>query len=74
MQLRPAADATHERSAWFGPDAPVQATVAAREDLGAGSTLTGPAIIEGSVETVVVPPGYAARVDEVGSVVVTPTA
>ena len=58
------------RPAWFGPEAPVETRVHAREALGAGAELPGPAIIEGSVETVVVPPGYVARVDAVGAVVV----
>ena len=60
------------RQAWFGPEAPVEAAVYHRERLSAGARLQGPAVVEGSVETVVVPPGYGAHVDEVGSVVVRP--
>jgi len=41
----------------------------AREDLGVGAKVAGPAIVDGRVETVVVPPGCVAHVDEVGSLV-----
>ncbi len=40
------------------------------EDLGAGSTVSGPAIIELPVTTVVLPPGAEARVDSLGSIVI----
>jgi N-methylhydantoinase A/oxoprolinase/acetone carboxylase beta subunit len=32
--------------------------------------LPGPNVIEGTVETVVVPPGWQARVDEIGSILI----
>jgi N-methylhydantoinase A len=40
------------------------------EELGAGSTVSGPAIIELPVTTVVLPPGSEARVDSLGSIVI----
>ncbi len=40
------------------------------EELGAGSTVAGPAIIELPVTTVVLPPGATARVDALGSIVI----
>jgi N-methylhydantoinase A len=40
------------------------------EELGAGSTVSGPAIIELPVTTVVLPPGAQARVDSLGSIVI----
>jgi N-methylhydantoinase A len=40
------------------------------EELGAGSTVSGPAIIELPVTTVVLPPGAEARVDSLGSIVI----
>ena len=43
----------------------------AREDLGVGATVVGPVMIDGRVETIVVPPGWQAAVDDVGSLVLT---
>jgi N-methylhydantoinase A len=60
---------TGRRPARFGPDVAVDTAVYDRDSLAAGAELVGPAIVEGSVETVVIPPGYAARVDTVGSLV-----
>ena len=56
------------RLAWFGPDAPVETAVYLRHTLTSGAAFAGPAIVEGSVETIVVPPGWFARVDAVGGV------
>lgn len=39
-----------------------------RHALAAGTGITGPAIIEGRVETIVIPPGWNAEVDAVGSI------
>lgn len=56
--------------AWFGggegPEA-LETTLVAREDLCVGSPISGPLIIHGVVDTTVVPPGWDAEVDEVGS-------
>ena len=40
------------------------------EDLGAGSAITGPAIVELPVTTVVLPPGSNAQVDSLGNIVI----
>ncbi|WP_049936818.1 hydantoinase/oxoprolinase family protein [Haloplanus natans] len=43
-----------------------------RERLGPGAAFDGPAVIEGVESTAVVPPGAAARVDDLGNVVIEP--
>ena len=48
-----------------------EAPTYAREDLGVGANVVGPAVIDGRVETIVVPPGWQAAVDDVGSLVLT---
>lgn len=48
-----------------------EAPTYAREDLGLGANIVGPAVIDGRVETIVVPPGWQAAVDDVGSLVLT---
>ena len=60
------------RLAWFGADAPVESAVHARDRLPAGARFAGPAIVEGAVETIVVPPGWLARVDAFGGVQLSP--
>src|SRR3954453_17779310 len=57
---------TRERSAWFAEPGFVPCPVHWRDSLAAGTSLTGPAIIEALDTTVVVPPGWMARVDERG--------
>ena len=57
-----------QRRARFG-GASVETAVYDRALLGAGTTVTGPAIVEGSVETLVLPPSWQAEVDDVGSLV-----
>jgi N-methylhydantoinase A len=42
-----------------------------RDDLGAGSVVSGPAVIEEDTATTIVPPFASARVDPVGSLVIT---
>ena len=59
-----------EKEACFDVDGQAKsmlATVARREELSAGSRLEGPAIIEESGSTTVVPPGYSVTVDSVGN-------
>ena len=46
--------------------------VYAREDLGIGQELEGPAIIEERETTTVLPPGWRATVDRFGCIVATP--
>ncbi len=55
------------RQAWFG-DAPQATAIYERGALPPASRLPGPAVIEGEVETIVVPPRWHAEVDAVGSV------
>ena len=59
-----------QRLAWFGPEAPVETGVVRRADFRPGVALSGPVIIEGSVETTVVPPGWNVRVDLAASLVI----
>ena len=59
------------RPAHFGPDGSVETQVYARASLVSGSQLDGPAIIEGPVDTTVIPPGWRVRVDTVGSLEIT---
>jgi N-methylhydantoinase A len=57
---------TGTRPAYFGPasgDAYIDTAVFRRDRLTPGDELQGPAIVEGAVETVVVPPGWSAEVD-----------
>ncbi len=56
------------RSAFFGPDRELATRVLARERLEVGEASPGPAVIEGPVDTIVVPPDWTAELDEVGSV------
>ena len=44
-----------------------------RERLNAGAVVTGPAIVEQPDTTTVVPPGYRARVDRIGNLIIQPT-
>ncbi|HEV8296398.1 MAG TPA: hydantoinase/oxoprolinase family protein [Acidimicrobiales bacterium] len=58
---------TGTRPAYFGPasgKAYVDTAVYQRDRLVPGDELSGPAIVEGAVDTVVVPPGWTAAVDE----------
>jgi N-methylhydantoinase A len=71
--VRPAARATGaledaqvaERPAYFGRFVPTAIYERARLPLGAG--LAGPAIVEQTDTTTVIPPGVTARVDPVGN-------
>jgi N-methylhydantoinase A len=59
------------RPAHFGPASRgeyVAARALERADLRAGVPVAGPAIVEGRVDTIVVPPGWSARADEAGAV------
>ena len=82
--LPPADGGTHaeatprlRRPAWFGSaggsEDALETAVYERAGLAAGDEFPGPAIIEGRVETIVVPPPWRARVDDVGSVALTRT-
>jgi len=56
------------RDVWFGPEKASHTRVLSRAALAAAGPLPGPLLIESDVDTVVVPPGWAAALDEVGSV------
>nr|MCS5617075.1 hydantoinase/oxoprolinase family protein [Pirellulales bacterium] len=62
------AEPRSQRRAHFG-DLFVDTAVYDRAGLAAGAVLEGPAILEGRGETIVVPPGWSARVDPTGSIV-----
>jgi N-methylhydantoinase A len=55
-----------ERSAWFAETGFTVCAVHWRDGLEPGTSLTGPAIVESIDATIVVPPGWTARVDERG--------
>ena len=59
-----------KRQAFFGSDGPASVDVVQRTTFGPGVTLEGPVIVEGPVETTVVPPGWSVRVDAAGSLVI----
>jgi N-methylhydantoinase A len=62
-----AADArVRERSVWFSGLGAVVTDVHWRSGLAPGSTVGGPAVIEALDSTTVVPPGWNARVDDLG--------
>jgi N-methylhydantoinase A/oxoprolinase/acetone carboxylase beta subunit len=64
----------HEQETVFGVDggiANLPTKIYSRPHLGAGDELSGPAIIEQTDSTTLVPPGAAARVDEIGNIVIT---
>ena len=57
------------RPVWFdGQDEPQDTPVYARDDLRAGMTFTGPAVIEQLDTTTLIPPGVNAEVDRTGTV------
>ncbi|MFB6091280.1 MAG: hydantoinase/oxoprolinase family protein [Halobellus sp.] len=59
------------REARFGDGATYDTSVYRREGLAPATTLGGPAVIEGTESTVVVPPAWDARVREDGALVIT---
>jgi N-methylhydantoinase A len=60
------------RPAWFDPDRGfVDTAIYRRDDLGPGDQVLGPAVVEEYGATVPLPPGFAARVDRFGNLVVT---
>jgi len=66
---RAAADVRAEwRDVWFGPDKASHTRVLTRAELAATGALPGPLLVESDVDTVVVPPGWSASLDDVGSV------
>jgi N-methylhydantoinase A len=59
------------RDVWFEDDGPVRTPVYARDELRAGDEFTGPAVVEEYGSTVPVHPGFAARVDRGGNLILT---
>jgi N-methylhydantoinase A len=53
------------RNAWFG-GRQLSVSVYEREALGPGATIRGPAIVDEFGSTTIVPPGWSARLDELG--------
>ncbi|MFW6153226.1 MAG: hydantoinase/oxoprolinase family protein, partial [Halobacteriota archaeon] len=66
-----ASDAS-EREVYFAGDGFVPSTIRRRDGLRPGDRLTGPAIVEESGSTTVIPPGHSAVVSSVGSIVIVP--
>ena len=52
------------RAVWFAGHGAGETPVYWRPDLGAGASFSGPAIVEQFDSTIVVPPGFSAKVDE----------
>ena len=57
-----------ERDVWFRDTGTVSATIYDRARMPAGSNASGPAVIESLESTILVPPGWLARLDENGFV------
>jgi len=57
---------TRRRDVWFAGMGFIETTVHWRDGLRAGQEITGPAILEAMDSTTVVPPGWRARIDELG--------
>jgi len=55
------------RPAFFSAGDAVETKVIRREELASGAEISGPVIVEGPVDTTVIPPGWSMRVDEIGS-------
>lgn len=65
----PAEDPTDSRDVWFG-DRRRSTPILRRESLGSGRTLEGPAIIEQTDTTIVVPPKLCGAVDSDGNLII----
>jgi N-methylhydantoinase A len=62
---------THRPACFDAADGYVETPVLWRPDLAAGSTITGPAIIEEFGSTVPLHPGFVARIDDRLNIIVT---
>jgi N-methylhydantoinase A/oxoprolinase/acetone carboxylase beta subunit len=58
--------AAHAEVRWPGRG-PVLTAIYARDELGVGASVAGPALVEAPETTCAVPPGWSARVDENGT-------
>src|SRR5271166_1782912 len=61
------------RQVWFRETGAVDATIYDRERMPAGQRIQGPAVIESLESTIVVPPGWQAKMDDDGFVLLTRT-
>ena len=72
---KPASDPVKaRRSVWFRMTGTVEATILDRARMPAGSTTAGPAVIESLESTILVPPGWTARMDGGGYIWLTRSA
>ena len=67
----PSAARIGHKAVFFGPSTPIETGLYAREHLQAENEIAGPAIIFQLDTTTVVPPGWHARVDDYGTLVIT---
>jgi N-methylhydantoinase A len=69
---RPGADPVKaKRQVWFRETGVIDATIFDRKRMHAGLKLAGPVVIESLESTILVPPGWQARMDEHGFVLLT---
>lgn len=60
-----------ERTVYFQDEGFIPTSIYAREKLGAGVEIAGPAVVEQMDSTVAIPPGATARVHELGNLILT---
>jgi len=60
------------RNVYFDATGWREVPVYEREDLAAGIQITGPCVIEESISTALVPPGFSGRIDDYGDIIITP--
>ncbi len=58
------------RDVWFNQDGPMETAIHRRDDLGAGTVLTGPAIVEQLDTTIIIHPGDVATLDAAGNFII----
>jgi N-methylhydantoinase A len=58
-----------ERAAWFRATGETKAKILDRARMSSGHQTTGPAVIESLESTILVPPGWAARMDADGFII-----
>lgn len=62
----------HERDVYFDPGGWIPTPIFEREDLDAGSRISGPCLIEETISTALIPPGFHGIVDEYRNIIMTP--
>ena len=78
LQLKPGAEGGDQarkgkREVWFDPAGSTPTEIYARDLLGAGDVINGPAIVEAADSTILVDIDSRATVDEVGNVLIRST-